>query len=145
MAAKKRAAKKIVPILSKPRPKSKNIPGKAPGTRGGAKFIPTEEQRELIRNLRACGFTEDEIATATGLKKTTMLRHYRTEIDLGKVNVDSVVANNIARMAMAGDKTMCIYYSKSRMGWSDRSSISFEDQNGQKVNPAGLFTVNITG
>jgi hypothetical protein len=48
-------------------------------------------------------------------------------------------------MALAGDRTMLIYYSKAQMGWRDRASIGFEDKNGEPANMANLFTISITG
>ena len=46
-------------------------------------------------------------------------------------------------MALSGDKTMMIFYAKAQMGWRDRTSVGFENQNGEAVNPERLFTVNI--
>jgi hypothetical protein len=91
------------------------------------------------------GTPHDAIARVLDISPATLYRHFDRELKNGKAEIHAKIAKNITAMALSGDKTMMIYYSKAQMGWRDRTSIGFEDKDGQPTNPAKLFTINITG
>jgi len=120
--------------------------GSSPGARGQqARFVATEEQRRLVAALRSCGWSQENISLATKLPRTTLNRHFAKEMETGEMSIKSKISHNIIEGAMNGDRTLMIFYAKTQMGWKDRASIGFEDDKGQPINPAGLFTVNISG
>lgn len=118
-----------------------------PGEPTGAaiKFRPTEEQRDSVKQLRACGWQADQIAVALRIPARTLYRHFANELKGGEFEIKSKVARNIAFGAVNGDKTLMIFYAKAQMGWRDSYRVGFEDKDGQPANMANLFTINITG
>jgi hypothetical protein len=119
-------------------------PGEPTG-RGRLAFRPTPEQRDSVKQLKACGWSTAQIAAALRLPLRTIERHLGQELKDGEFEVKSVVSRNIAVGAMNGDRTLMIFYAKAQMGWRDSYRIGFEDKDGQPTNAANLFTINITG
>lgn len=119
--------------------------GAAPGTVGQAPFVATPEQRQKVKALVACDFTNTDIAISMRIPQATLERHFREELSSGKTEVFAAIAQNIIQGAMEGDRTFAIYASKARMGWRERSaSVSASQGNGDA--PAGTtFTISITG
>lgn len=58
---------------------------------------------------RLLGFKDDE----------TLRKHYRSELDEGKDEVDALVSESIVSRALGGDTTLLIFYAKTRMGWRE--------------------------
>ena len=112
---------------------------------GGVKFTPLPEQRHCVACMVSVGTPHDVIARALGISQATLYRHFEHELKDGKSEIHAAIGKGITAMALAGDKTMMIFYAKAQMGWRDRTSVGFENQNGEAVNTAGLFTVSITG
>lgn len=128
------------------KPKRRRIvkPG-VPTGRGPVRFQPTPEQRDSVSQLKACGWNIEQIAVALRIPLRTLERHFSDEIKGGEFHIKSRVARNIAVGAINGDKTLMIFYAKAQMGWRDHYRVGFEDEKGNAVNPANLFTINITG
>lgn len=131
------------------RPKVK--PGQAPG-RGGKKgqggqpaFHPTQEQRDAVMAMTAAGIEHRPISLALQIPMRTLQRHFIEELKNGVDIINAVVGGGLAAKAKAGKQPYDIFWSKSRMGWRDRVSHGFEDERGQPVNPANLFSIQITG
>ena len=91
------------------------------------------------------GTPHDAIARVLDISQSTLYRHFDHELKNGKAEIHAAIGKNITAMALSGDKTMMIYYSKAQMGWRDSHRVSFEDKNGEPANTANLFTINITG
>ena len=85
------------------------------------------------------------IARAISVSEPTLHRHFQHELKNGKTEVHAAIGKNITALALAGDRTMMIFYAKTRMGWRERANIGFEDENGRVVDARQLFMVNITG
>lgn len=127
------------------KPKLRRVykPGEPTGAR--VKFRPTEEQRDSVKQLRGCGWSPEQIAVALRIPERTMYRHFGDELKAGEFEIKSKVSRNIAVGALSGDRTLMIFYAKAQMGWRDSFRVGFEDEKGAPVNPANLFTINITG
>ena len=93
--------------------------GAAPGTIGQAPFIATDAQRAKVRVLIAAGFTNESIAVVTQIPLATLERHFPFELKEGKTIVDAQILGGIVEQAIEGDKTMRIFYAKSRANWRD--------------------------
>jgi hypothetical protein len=127
------------------KPKRRRIVKPGEPTGGKVRFRPTPEQRDSVSQLKACGWTVEQIALALRIPLRTLQRYFGDEIQGGEFHVKSRVARNIAVGAINGDKTLMIFYAKAMMGWRDHYRVGFEDDKGNAVNPANLFTINITG
>ena len=83
---------------------------------------PTNENREAITNLLACGWTCDMLCKLLKIgSKATLYKYYRNEIELGALQINAKISNTIVQQALAGDKTLLIFLAKARLGWKDRN------------------------
>jgi hypothetical protein len=111
---------------------------------GNQPFEPTDAQRERVEILVSCDIPQHDIAKLLGIGESTLQRHFRTELDEGRMRIHAAIAEKITRMALGGDRTMAIYYSKARMNWRDRTLVGLEDGQGNVVEPK-LFSIQIGG
>ena len=91
--------------------------------RGVKKFIPTEDQREMVIGLKAVGTTDERIAEILGISADTLTKHFRYEIENGLKSVLGRIANNLFRQALNGETTAAIFILKTRAKWSERIEI----------------------
>lgn len=114
-------------------------------SRGGEAFVPTLDQREGVAQLRSCGWQIPDIAKAMRIPLRTLERHFKEELTDGAAFVRGMVSRGIARGALAGDKTLMIFYAKSQMGWVDTKPWGYGDKGAGGGGGTPLFTVNIMG
>jgi hypothetical protein len=91
------------------------------------------------------GTPHDVIARAIGVSEPTLYRHFAHELKSGKAEIHAAIGKSITAMALAGDKTMMIFFAKAQMGWRERTSVGIEDEHGRQQNPQALFTTQIGG
>jgi hypothetical protein len=59
-------------------------------------FKPTAEQKRLVKVLSAHGIRQEDIATEVGLRSPKTLRkHFRKELDLGRISADIAVGKTL--------------------------------------------------
>jgi hypothetical protein len=68
-----------------------------------------------------------------------LYRHFGHELKNGRAEIHAAIGKSFTAMALAGDKTMMIFFAKAQMGWRERTSVGFEDEN-----PRQLFHIQIT-
>ena len=68
-----------------------------------SKFVPTKEQRQMVRSLSAYAIKQEGIARMIGLRSPKTLRKYfRKEITLGALEALAQVAQTHYQMAKSG-------------------------------------------
>ena len=114
---------------AKPAKKPKPLP--APGLRLPLKsstpnqpHTPTDETRELARKLSGYGIPQQQIALLLGISKPTLHDHYRDDLDIGMADANSKIAGTLFLQAMNGNTAAAIFWTKARMGWSERQDIT---------------------
>jgi hypothetical protein len=112
---------------------------------GGVKFTPTPDQQHAVACMVSVGTPHNVIARAIGVSDRTLYRHFEHELKNGKAEIHAAIGKSIASMALAGDKTMMIFFAKAQMGWRERTSVGFEDEQGRQQNPQQLFSIQISG
>lgn len=80
---------------------------------------PDEETRCKVESLSAYGVPQDDICTALGITKNTLIKHYRQELDLAAVQANARVAGKLFEKCMAGDTTSIIFWLKTRAKWKE--------------------------
>jgi hypothetical protein len=87
-----------------------------------APFIPTPEQRRLVKSLAAYGMPQAQIAVMIDVRSDKTLRkHFRSELDLGAAEANSAVAQSLFRQATVEKRTVAaIFWLKCRAGWRER-------------------------
>ena len=91
--------------------------------RGRPAFEPTDEHRKLVRDMVAAGIPHESIARVIGISRNTLEKHFREEIDTAAAEANAKVAMTLFEKALSGDTTAMIWWTKSRMGWSEKQKL----------------------
>lgn len=86
---------------------------------------PTPADRKKVRVLSGLGIKQDDIAAAFGIDDKTLRKHYREELDGGKIESNSAVARSLYNMATDPDKpqvSAAIFWLKCQAGWKDQEA-----------------------
>jgi DNA-binding CsgD family transcriptional regulator len=67
-------------------------------------YIPTEQDRTLIRLLCAGGILQARIAVAIGISESTLRRHYRRDIKVGATEIDGLAVGTLVKAMRGGGK-----------------------------------------
>lgn len=104
------------------------------------RFIPTEQQRELIRELAAMDATQVEIAQELRISTSTLTNYFREDIDAGKALGDLKLRRGLMKVATgwmdeSRDPTRhelmaLLRLSAWRLGYSDTSKHEHSSPNG---------------
>jgi hypothetical protein len=66
-------------------------------------YKPTAEQKRLVKVLSRYGIGQEDIATEVGLlSPKTLRKHFRKELDLGRIGADIKVGKTLYQMASSG-------------------------------------------
>ena len=66
-------------------------------------FTPSEEQRHLVQLMSSYGIRQTDIATEVGLRSPKTLRkHFREDLDRGRIGADIRVRKTLYGMATSG-------------------------------------------
>jgi hypothetical protein len=73
---------------------------------------PTAEQRHLVKVMSCYGIRQEDITTEVGLRSPKTLRkHFREELDRGRIGADIEVGKTLYKMAISGKRpSATIYY-----------------------------------
>ena len=84
-------------------------------------FVPTEEQRQLVKSLAAYGMKHDAIARRLGIRSTkTLAKHFREELDAGETEANAQVAQTLFQLASSGEcPAASMFWMKTRAGWRE--------------------------
>lgn len=88
----------------------------------GKRFVATDEQRAIVKNMVCVGVTQDIIAKSLGISQSTLVRHFREELDHGLAEANAAVVNALFERATKGgpsDVTAMIFWLKSRAGFRE--------------------------
>jgi len=100
---------------------------------GQPAFKPTDEERKLVEQMSAVGIPQESICLVVrdGIDDKTLRKHFRYELDTAATKANAKVGGTLFNKAMAGDTTAAIWWSKSRMGWKEKSEI---EHSGKVIN-----------
>ncbi|HTB11904.1 MAG TPA: hypothetical protein VK752_10045 [Bryobacteraceae bacterium] len=75
-------------------------------------FEPAADERRVVKVMSACGIRQEDIATEVGLRSPKTLRkHFREELDRGRIGADIEVGKTLYKMAISGRRPAAtIYY-----------------------------------
>ena len=80
---------------------------------------PTPEERNLVEVMSGYGIPHEGIALVVGCHPETLRRHFRQELDVGIVKTNTKVVGSLYKLAIEGNVSAAIYWTKARMGWSE--------------------------
>lgn len=89
---------------------------------------PTDQQRAMVRALVTAGLTQDRTAAVIGINKSTLIKHYKKELEGARD--EALGRNTVALMQMAnkGNAAAAIYLQKCLGGreWNERNQTEHE-------------------
>lgn len=91
---------------------------------GRPSFKPREEDRRFVTRMSAVGMSHEEIATVIGINRDTLTKHFREEIDGGRLEANAAVAGAMFRHATSRVTTGAAVraaeiWLRTRAGWVD--------------------------
>lgn len=90
----------------------------------GRAHVPTEETRKQVTAASGFGLRHEKIAILLGITDKTLRRKYRKELDAGSSLAQFNVAKQCYDMAMKGDRTMIIWFEKTRSGMRETVQVA---------------------
>jgi hypothetical protein len=82
---------------------------------------PSEEQRHLVKVLSSYGIRQEDIATEVGLRSPKTLRkHFREDLDRGRIGANIKVGKTLYDMAVSGKRISATTYWLNRAGWRSK-------------------------
>lgn len=122
---------------------------KQPNKGGRPAFVPTDDERKMVSQMVAVGIPQDEIAMCVrdGIDVKTLRKAFGHEIATAKTRANARVAGSLFNRAINGSDTAAIWWTKSRMGWSEKQALdltnsdgSLKPQPGLTIDPSKLST-----
>lgn len=79
--------------------------GAAPGQKGQQPFVPTEAMRQRVRTLAQTvpDHSNETIAVQLGISRSTLEKHFRHDLDLGRAQMVTAVGAQFIQRALHGD------------------------------------------
>lgn len=82
---------------------------------------PTEKARQAVETMSAVGIPQEDIALVLDIDPKTLRKHYRAELDKSSIKSNAAIGGALYKKAMAGDTTAMIWWTKTRMQWSEKT------------------------
>lgn len=89
-----------------------------------SRHIPTEETRKQVKAAAGFGLRHEKIAILLGITDKTLRVRYRKELDEGMASAQFNVAGKTYELAMKGDRTMIIWFEKTRSGMRETVQVT---------------------
>lgn len=100
------------------------------GARAGAgrkAHEPTEHLRKQVEALAGYGIPLSQIGAVVGMDEKTMRAYYALELERGKALANAKVAQTLFERATKDrDTTAAIWWTKARMGWTDKTDVNLK-------------------
>jgi hypothetical protein len=95
---------------------------------------PTDADRAKVKAMSAYGIPQEQIARVFDIDSKTLRLHYRDELDLGVIEANAQVAKTLFNQATKeGNTTAAIWWTKSRMGWKEKTEVAHTDAEGNNI------------
>ena len=91
---------------------------------GRPAFKPTDEQREQVITMSSNGLPHIQIAPLIGCSSPKTLRkHFRDELDIGKIQANAKVAGALYQSALDGNVKAQTFWLKTVGGWQETGRV----------------------
>jgi hypothetical protein len=137
-----------------PKPKGGARPGAGRRRRprkppGRPPHVPTGESRRVVGALATTlNLNHEQVAAVMGLNAKTLRKHYRDELHMAKLKIDIAVHQTFVAKCLGGtgakgdphdwrkaDTKAIIWYTKARMGWTDKTEAGISGDVTVKLGP----------
>lgn len=111
-------------------------------TGGGKLYEPNKDDRLKVVQMFETGATTEQVAQVLDISVSTVRKHFKKEIRLGKLTANTAVAGALYKNAMKGNVAAQIFWCKAQMGWRDREGgISIDMPDGKDMKTT--VTINL--
>ena len=95
----------------------------------GVEHKPDDESRKIVKMLSAMGTRHEDIGSKLDITDDTLRKHYRKELDEGRIEANASVAQTLYQQAKNGNTTAAIFWLKTRAQWreNDRLEVTGAD------------------
>jgi hypothetical protein len=101
-------------------------------------FVPTDEQRRLVKAMASFGVPHDDIALVVGCSPPALRKRFRHELDAGTVEANTRVAACLYQQATTpGNIAAAIFWLKAGAGWREKHQVELSGP------PAGEAPVQV--
>ena len=79
--------------------------------------------------MSGLGVPQEDIALSIGISLPTLHKHYRAELDSGRIKANSAVAQSLYKKATGDGQSAvvaAIFWAKCQMGWKDTTKLEFD-------------------
>lgn len=97
---------------------------------------PTDKLRSSVSLMAAIGIPHDMIALKIGINQDTLRKHYRSELDLGKVEMLTRVGGRAYQRAMGdgpGSAQLIQFILKTQGGWKETDRLELTGADGGAI------------
>lgn len=99
----------------------------------GIPHKPTDENRRVVKMLSAVGTRYEDIATKLGITDDTLRKHYKVELDEGRIEANASVAQTLYQQAKNGNTTAAIFWLKTRAQWRENDRLEVTGADGGAI------------
>jgi hypothetical protein len=100
------------------------------GNQGGRPpYQPTEADRNTVKSMAACGFSQEAIARCVGtegINPETLRTHFRRELDTAMDMANARIGQVAFQKASEGEAWAVCFWLKCRADWKERSITEHE-------------------
>ena len=91
--------------------------------RGRPPFKPTDKQREQVIALSSNGLPHIQISRIIGCAPKTLRKHFREELNIGKIQANAKVAGALYHSALNGNVKAQTFWLKTVSGWQEKGEV----------------------
>jgi len=111
----------------------------------GIEHIPDESSRKLVRSLSAVGIRHVDIATKLDITDDTLRKHYKKELEEGRIDANASIGQGLFAQAKNGNVTAMIFWLKTRAGWKETNVTEIAAGEGAEVKGINISFVEPNG
>jgi hypothetical protein len=89
-------------------------------------FTPTDKDRDQVKAMAIAGIQQELMGKILGISVPTLTKYFAEELEQSLAKANSNVVRNLLSKATGNGPssvTAAIWWTKSRMGWSERQEI----------------------
>jgi len=101
---------------------------------GRPAYLVTADTRAEVYNLSIVGTRYEDIALVMGMSNDTLKKHYKNELEKGRIEANAAVAGTLYEKAKQGDTSSMIFWLKTRAQWSEKNTTELTGEGGAPIN-----------
>lgn len=91
---------------------------------------PTADSRQQAEMMAGVGVPQSDIALLLGISEPTLRKHYADDLARGMAKANARVGQSLFQQAVGGNVAAAIFWTKSRMGWSEKTTLEVTGKDG---------------